>query len=238
MSAHFQFKQFSVIQDKCAMKVGTDGVLLGAWISPNEEPQKILDVGTGSGVISLMLAQRFPNSQIEALEIDGDAYEQAVSNFENAPWADRLFCYHASFQEYFQEVDDEKYDLIISNPPFYLSTQKTEDSQRNQARFDDSLPFEHLFYGASKLLAEEGIFTLIIPFEREKEALEIATQMHLKPAKITRVKGTESAPVKRSLLQFQFNTRGTDISDLILEKERHVYTEEYQQLVKEFYLKL
>jgi len=119
MSSPFKFKQFAVEQDQCAMKIGTDGVVLGAWVLPKlkYEPRNILDVGTGTGVISLMLAQRFASSEVEAIEIDEKAYEQAVSNFENSPWGDRMFGYHASFQEYFEEVNDEKYDLIVSNPP-------------------------------------------------------------------------------------------------------------------------
>lgn len=240
MSKPFQFKEFSVAQNQCAMKIGTDGVLLGAWANPKIPPANVLDVGTGTGVIALMLAQRYPSTQIEALEIDEGAFEQAVANFENAPWGDRLFCYHASFQEYFQEVDDETYDLIISNPPFFNPTQKSDNPQRNTARFEDALPFEHLLYGASKLLADQGTFALIIPFDQEATVLQIASQMHLHPVKITHVKGHETAPVKRSLLELQFTVpeNGCHTNKLIIEKERHSYTEAYTQLVKDFYLKM
>ncbi len=238
MSAPFQFKQFSVKQDQCAMKVGTDGVLLGAWIQYKGIPDTILDVGSGTGVISLMLAQRYSNSEIEAIEIDQNAYQQAVDNFENAPWADRLFCFHASFQEYFQEVEDLTYDLIISNPPFFSSSQKSNDESRNIARFEEALPFEHLFYGASKLLNDQGNFALIIPFDKEKQAIEIAERMHLHPQRITRVKGKSESPIKRSLMQFGFEKKAVDISELVIEISRHKYTAEYIDLVKDFYLKL
>jgi len=238
MSVPFQFKQFTVEQDQCAMKIGTDGVVLGAWVLPEYEPRNILDIGTGTGVISLMLAQRFGSSEIEAIEIDEKAYEQATTNFENSPWGDRLFVYHASFQEYFQEVEDEKYDLIISNPPYYSPTQKSGNTSRDIARFEDALPFEHLLHGASKLLEDDGVFALIIPHEKEEQLIEIAEQMHLLPQKITRVKGNANSPVKRSLIQFQFNVVDRVIDELILEKERHLYTTAYTELVKDFYLKL
>ena len=117
MSQAFQFKQFSLNQDKCAMKVGTDGVILGAWTRVNPHTISILDLGAGTGLLSLMMAQRC-DAAIEAIEIDGDAYEQCAENFENSPWGDRLFCYHASLLEFALEVDD-KFDLIICNPPFY-----------------------------------------------------------------------------------------------------------------------
>ena len=113
----FKFKEFSVLQDRCAMKIGTDGVLLGSWVTVDDNIQSILDIGTGTGVIALMLAQRSQAGIVDALEIDTDAYEQAVENFENSIWADRLFCYHASFQEFFAEIE-EQYDLIVSNPPY------------------------------------------------------------------------------------------------------------------------
>jgi len=238
MSKPFQFKEFLVKQDQCAMKVGTDGVLLGAWVETPMAPLEILDVGTGTGVIGLMLAQRFVSSEIEAIEIDQNAYEQAVENFENSSWADRLFCYHASFQEYFQEVDDQLYDLIISNPPYFSPTQKSDNNARNTARFEDALPFEHLFYGASKLLSDQGSFAIVIPFAKEALVIEIAQQMHLHPSRITRVKGNLESDIKRSLLQFGFGQADVQMSELVIEVSRHNYTQEYRDLVKDFYLKM
>ncbi len=119
MSKPFKFKLFSVHQDQCAMKIGTDGVLLGAWTSIDKRPFAILDIGSGTGLIALMMAQRSDADMIDAIEIDGDAYEQSVENFESSPWADRLYCYHAGLDEFVDELD-EKYDLIISNPPFIV----------------------------------------------------------------------------------------------------------------------
>ena len=118
MSTPFKFKEFTVSQDQCAMKIGTDGVLLGAWTSIAHLPNTILDIGSGTGILALMLAQRSTAETIDALEIDENAHAQSVENFEASPWGDRLFCYHAAFLEYVSGIDEE-YDLIISNPPFY-----------------------------------------------------------------------------------------------------------------------
>lgn len=127
MPMAFQFKQFCVKQDQCAMKVGTDGVLLGAWTPLKTNPFSVLDIGAGTGLLSLMLAQRSFAEQIDALEIDESAYEQCVENFENSKWNDRLFCYHAAFDEFVAEMEsEEQYDLIVSNPPFYTTSYKSE----------------------------------------------------------------------------------------------------------------
>ncbi|MFZ2429820.1 MAG: methyltransferase, partial [Lutibacter sp.] len=125
----FQFKQFNIQQDKTAMKVGTDGVLLGAWANLDFNPNSILDIGAGTGLIALMMAQRSDSETIDAIELNDAAYEQTVENFENSDWGDRLFCYHASLDEFTDEID-EKYDFIISNPPFYTSTYKALSKER------------------------------------------------------------------------------------------------------------
>ena len=132
------------------MKVGTDGVLLGAWAPIIQQPYSILDIGTGTGIIALMLAQRSNAAQIDALEIDEKTYEQATDNFENSPWNDRLFCFHAGLDEFMEEPEDE-YDLIVSNPPFYAEDYKTNDYQRDLARFQDAMPFEDLIDAAALL---------------------------------------------------------------------------------------
>lgn len=234
----FNFKQFSVEQNRCAMKIGTDGVLLGAWTPIPSNTFSVLDIGTGTGIIALMLAQRSNAEQIDAVEIDEDAYEQATENFENSPWSDRLFCFHAGLDELIEEPEDE-YDLIISNPPFYTENYKTEDSQRDLARFEDAMPFEMLVEAADLLLSENGIFSVIIPFKEEQSFLDLAKEFELYPMKITRVKGTPTSEIKRSLLAFKrFETKDVEIDDLVIETERHVYTPEYIALTKDFYLKM
>jgi tRNA1Val (adenine37-N6)-methyltransferase len=234
----FQFKQFTVNQDRCAMKIGTDGVLLGAWCPIENNPLSILDVGSGTGILSLMLAQRCNAEQIDAVEIDEDAFEQCVDNFENSPWGDRLFCYHAGLDEFVEEPDEE-YDLILSNPPFYSENYKSDNSQRDLARFQDALPFEDLIEAADLLLSENGIFAVIIPFKEEKKFIDLCAEVELFPIKVTRVKGTPTTEIKRSLLAFKRYELSTLTSDeLIVETSRHEYTLEYIELTKAFYLKM
>ena len=234
----FQFKQFSVEQDRCAMKIGTDGVLLGAWTPIPENAFSVLDVGAGTGIIALMLAQRSTAEQIDALEIDEEAYEQAVENFENSPWSDRLFCFHAGLDEFVEEPEDE-YDLIISNPPFYIEDYKTENEQRDLARFADAMPFEDLVEAADLLLSENGIFSAIIPYKEEEKFIALTKDFDLFPIKITRVKGTPTSEIKRSLLAFSRNiSENFPVDELVIETSRHIYTEEYIALTKDFYLKM
>lgn len=232
----FSFKQFHIEQDRCAMKVGTDGVLLGAWTPLSNNPYNILDVGAGTGLIALMLAQRSFAEQIDALEIDEEAYEQATDNFENSPWNDRLFCFHAGLDEFVEEPEDE-YDLIVSNPPFYSEDYKTEDEQRDLARFTDAMPFEDLIEAADLLLSENGIFSVIIPYKEEARFLAIAKENELYPFKMTRVKGTPTTEIKRSLLAFNRIEQTPIVDELIIETARHQYTPEYIELTKDFYLK-
>ncbi|WP_051227933.1 tRNA1(Val) (adenine(37)-N6)-methyltransferase [Gillisia sp. JM1] len=221
------------------MKIGTDAVLLGAWTPISSEVNSILDIGTGTGIIALMLAQRSFAETLDALEIDEDAYEQAVDNFENSPWGDRLFCYHAAFDEFIEEMKDEKYDLIVSNPPFFPTTSTSEiATSRETARSQASLPFEELLHGVSLLLSENGTFSLVVPKEEESTILEIAASNKLYPNKITEVKGTKTAKVKRSLITFQFLQKEIERDILILEESRHIYTPEYKKMVAPFYLKL
>ena len=233
----FIFKKFSVSQDKSAMKIGTDGVLLGAWTSIKQNPFSVLDIGAGTGIISLMLAQRCHAELIDAIEVDDITYEQCIENFENSPWNDRLFCYHASLQEFVEEIDDE-YDLIVSNPPFYSDEYKSGNIQRDMARFQDALPFKHLLESVSKLLSETGIFSVIIPYKEEDKFISIASHINLFLNRILRVKGYPTSEVKRSLLEFSFTKSSVQIDELIIETERHQYTKDYIDLTKDFYLKM
>ena len=233
----FKFKHFEVNQDRTAMKIGTDGVLLGAWTNLDHHPFSILDIGAGTGVIALMLAQRSNAEVIDALEIDENAYEQCVENFENSSWGDRLFCYHASLEEFADEIEDT-YDVIVSNPPFYSEDYKTEDSKRNQARFEDAMPFDHLLESVSRLLSETGKFVVIIPFKEEEAFIKLASVFNLYSNRILRVKGNLNSEIKRSLLEFSFSESEIIVDDLIIETERHLYTQEYVNLTQDFYLKM
>ena len=233
----FTFKQFQVNQDRCAMKIGTDGVLLGAWTPLINNPFNVLDIGAGTGILSLMLAQRSNAEQIDAIEIDEDAYEQCVENFEASPWGDKLFCFHAGLDEFVDEPEDE-FDLIISNPPFYTDDYKSDNTSRDLARFEDALPFEELIEAAALLLSDNGIFSVIIPFKEEERFVSLCKELDLFPLKITRVKGTPTSEIKRSLLAFCRMEQTPLIDELVIEISRHNYTSEYIELTKEFYLKM
>jgi len=233
----FKFKQFVVNQDRCAMKIGTDSVLLGSWACVNNCPISILDIGAGTGVLSLMLAQRSQAQVIDALEIDNEAYEQCVENFEASIWSDRLFCYHASLEEFTEEIVD-KYELIISNPPFYSEDYKSNNSKRDLARFTDAMPFNHLLFNVNKLLSENGMFCVIIPFKEETNFIALAKNFNLYLNSVLRVKGNPTSQFKRSLLTFSYEKTVLEQDILIIETSRHQFTEKYINLTKEFYLKM
>lgn len=220
------------------MKVGTDSVLLGAWCPIENNPKYILDIGAGTGILALMLAQRTNAEQIDAIEIDEDAYEQCVENFENSPWNDLLFCFHADVEEFLDEPEDE-YDLIISNPPFYSEDFKSNNEQRDLARFTDALPFDTLIETAALLLSENGIFAVIIPFKEEVNFIELCANYDLFPIKATRVRGNPKSEIKRSLLAFKrYELSVLEADELVIEINRHKYTPEYIELTADFYLKM
>jgi tRNA1Val (adenine37-N6)-methyltransferase len=236
----FRFKEFSVNHAKSAMKVGTDAVLLGAWTSVDKSVNSILDIGSGTGVLALQLAQRSNAATIDAVEIDPDAFEECVDNFENSPWGDRLYCYHACFSEFYSEMD-EVYDLIISNPPYFSEhpTFETRSSAREQARFQAHLTFEDLLKGVSILLSKDGIFSVIVPFSEHQKLISIASAYQLYPWRILNVKGSPTSPIKRSLLQFKRNkTEQMATEELTIEYSRHEYTKDYINLVQDFYLNM
>lgn len=233
----FQFKEFTVQQDRCAMKVGTDGVLLGAWTAISKDVNSILDIGSGTGLIALQLAQRSGAEVIDAIEIEADAFEQTVDNFENSEWADRLYCYHISLQEFVDEID-EKYDLIVSNPPFYNDTFKKLNEKRALARHTNKLTFEDLLLGIKKILSDQGTANVIIPFKEEPKFLEVAKHNHLFPSKISRYSGHKDAELKRSLIELNHKKSNPIEESFFLEHSRHEYSEHYKNLVKKFYLKL
>ena len=228
---YFQFKQFIVYHDQCAMKVGTDGVLLGGW-TEHRDADFILDIGTGSGLIALMLAQR-SNAQIDAIDIDENAYKQAESNFKNSPFANQLKVHLSSLQDF---QSGNQYDLIVSNPPFFSASLKSPDSQRNKARHNDSLSSEELFINTRRLLSFNGRFCIIIPFDRNESISRIADQNQFFLTKKTVVLPTPDSNPKRVLLEYSLQESPCTRNQIIIETSRHQYSEEFFQLTKDYYL--
>lgn len=211
-------------------------MLLGSWTPLENNPYNILDIGSGTGIIALMLAQRSYAETIDAIEIDENSYEECVENFENSPWNNRLFCFHASWNEFLEDDEIEKYDLIVSNPPFYTEDLPQDISAKHLAKFEASLPFESLIIGVAKILSSTGVFTVIIPFKELEKILNFAQENQLFPFKITHVKGNENAVFKRSLIAFSKIQKDCFTDELTLEIERHQYTEAYKNLTNDFYL--
>ena len=232
----FKFKQFNIAHDRCAMKVGTDAVILGAWAAINHLPKSILDIGTGSGILSLMLAQRSNANLIDAFEIDSDAFEQCVTNFEASPWPDRLFCYHYSLSDFTTEIQT-KYELVISNPPFYKTYCKGVCKSRKLARFEGAMPFDELLSSVKILMAENGVFCTVIPYDMEEKFTEIARKNSIYCNKILRVRGQKNSTIKRSFALFSFKKKVPKINEMFIEEQRHIYSKDYIQMTKEFYLK-
>ena len=232
----FRFKQFMIQQEHAAMKVGTDGVLLGAWTSVPESGSRILDVGTGTGLIALMLAQRTKNAKVDALEIDPASASQARENFRNSPWSERLHCIRIAFQDYASRCT-APYDLIVCNPPFFTASTKTPSRGRTLARHDTSLSLEELFKGCISLMKQSTILSLVLPVQKEEQVLALIYKNHLSCSRLTRVIPSPGKPAKRLLLEIS-STSGNPIqNNLTIEAgKRHNYTEAYLNLVKEFYL--
>lgn len=231
---YFKFKQFTIWHDRCAMKVGTDGVLLGAWAEPGNA-KSILDVGTGTGLIALMLAQR-TNVDIDAVEINEAAFLQATENINASPWKERVKIFHNDFQNYSKSTE-EKYDLIVSNPPYFKNSLRSLDEDKNAARHSHLLTVEELFFGIKKLLSLNGRFCLVYPFEEFEGVIEIGRYHQLHISKITVVHPNLSLPPKRVLLEFSKTESNVTHGSIAIEKQkRHDYTKEYIELTKDFYL--
>ena len=257
----FKFKQFTIHQDRTAMKVGTDGVLLGAWAPIVPTANKLLDIGTGTGLIALMLAQRLTQCtmhnakckidaeksnlwrenhelKIDAIDIDQSSIEQATENIKNSPFASYITTHHTSLQEH---TATEKYDAIVCNPPYFVASLKCPDASRTQARHTDSLSFDDLLQHSARLLNLEGSLSIILPINEGNQLIELAPKYGLSLTQLVHVHPTPTSEPKRLLMHFiKQNTRNLSIlnSKLTIELARHQYTPEYIALTKNFYLKM
>ncbi len=234
-NTYFKFKKFTINQDKTAMKVGVDGVLLGAWVDV-DNAQNMLDIGTGTGLLSLMLAQK-SSAHIVAVEIDENACNQAKENVLLSKWSERIEIVNTSIQE-FAISSNQKFDLVICNPPYFSASLNSADQQRNIARHDDNLPLDILIASVVKLLVGNGRFSMIYPFDKKNELLNIAKRYKLSPKKILNIKGTEQKKANRLVVELSFGENTCDEKDFVVRNaETNDYTNEYKQLTKEYYLK-
>ncbi len=236
-SKPFLFKKFTIAQDRCTMKVGTDGVLLGAWASA-KGISSVLDIGTGTGVIAIMMAQRSPESIIHGVEIDEEAYKQAKENMQNSPWSARLKAFNLPIQQYAKQADDT-YDLILSNPPFFSGGTFSYKQERNNVRHTVKLPHGDLLIAVRELLKVDGKFCVILPFIEGLRFVELAASYSFYCTKMTQVRPKEDKLVERLLIQFELHQKETEKDELIIQNEgRNEWTEGYIALTGDFYLKM
>ncbi len=231
----FAFKKFSIHQHKSAHKVGTDAVLIGSWVRVSEA-KTILDIGTGTGIIALMMAQK-SDAQIDAIDIEQGSYEQAIENVQHSIWADRIKIFQISLQD-FANKTEKKYDAIITNPPYFVDSSKAPDEERNHARHTDTLTFEELILGAKKLLSDKGMFYIILPTKEAHDFTVLAEKNNFHLVKLLRVKTKSNNDTeKRHIMLFKFTKEVLSEQTLSIENEgRHNYTEEYKQLTGDFYI--
>jgi tRNA1Val (adenine37-N6)-methyltransferase len=231
---YFNFKQFTVNQEKSAFKVGTDGVLLGAIADVNGK-KNVLDIGTGTGLISLIVAQRC-DADIIAIEIDNGSFCEAQENVIKSRWSSRIKVINTDLQSYFP--DGEKFDLIISNPPFFTDSLKNPDHRKSAARHNDTLTTSELLKGVERLLEKDGIFQLIMPYVEGNILIAEAPQYGLFCNSILKIRPLPTSEIRRLILTFSRNQIKQVERFLTIENgKRHEFTEEYINLIKEFYLK-
>ena len=226
----FRFKEFSVIQDRSAMKVGTDAMLLGSFIESNQKGN-CLEIGTGTGVISLMIAQRSPEIKITALDIDFESIEEAIQNFTNSPWKDRIEGVLGDFLDF---STTEKFDLIVSNPPYFENGLLNESKRKASTRHEASLPLIHLFEKSMNLLTEKGVFVLIIPAQSAQKWIDNTLKISLFCFKEITIFGKPNLP-KRSILFFSKEYLELIKEELIIRNSDNTYTEEYKKLTIDFH---
>ena len=232
---YFQFRQFVVHQQRCAMKVGTDGTLLGAWAAAPSGQCRILDIGTGTGLIALMMAQRYPEAEVTGIDIDEDAVAQADENVRLSPFSERVRIYR---QDIVNFTDIIGFDAIVSNPPYFVDSLACPDDQRTIARHAVSLTYEQLMHQAYRLLKDEGSFSVVVPSDCRAKIEAAACLEGFFTTRVCLIKTTPRKQPKRQLIEFQKHpVSELDISEGVIEVSPNVRSEWYQQLTKEFYIK-
>ena len=231
---YFQFKKFTIVQDGCAMKVGTDGCLLGGWFDCSQS-KRILDVGSGSGLIAIMAAQRC-NADIIGVEIDSDAAIQATENVKNSPWNDRIKIINEDLLNFSCE---ECFDTIVSNPPYFVNSLKCDNTARTTARHNDTLNNCDFFTKCKKLLTSHGKVSIIIPRDLAPDWQRVAEENGFAASRITYIKTTPTKAAKRVLMEFSLCKDCNRIENtLVLENSRGVYSDEAKAILRDFYLRI
>jgi tRNA1Val (adenine37-N6)-methyltransferase len=236
-SDFFRFKQFTVFHDRSTMKVGTDGVLLGAWCKLNDA-KNILDIGTGSGLIALMLAQRSNvHTHIDAVEIESHNAEQAIENVQQSPWREKIIVHQLPVQEFFPE---KKYELIVSNPPYFKNSYQPPDKKRTTARHTVTLTFTELLSAAKRLLATDGKFNVVLPHQEAIEFIQLAETSGLFCTRQGNFRTREKKPIERLLLEFSTTPAYTEEEEILLylDVTGEEWSDHYKQLTRDFYLKI
>ena len=234
---YFKFKQFTIFHDKCAMKVGTDGVLLGSWAGKGLKPKRILDIGAGSGLIALMLAQRFPTAEIEAIEIEKNCAQQCEENVATSPFKKRSKTINTSIQNFATESQD-KFALLVSNPPFFIDSFISENDERNIARHNDTLRQHEILQAITELSHHKSVFAIILPVKEGDLFIIKAREYPWYLNNQVYIKGGPDSKEKRVLLEFTKSENVLVKSQLVIEVTRGNYTKEFTALVKGFYLHL
>jgi tRNA1Val (adenine37-N6)-methyltransferase len=233
-NSFFRFKQFTINQDKCAFKVGTDGVLLGACANVTGM-KRILDIGTGTGLIALMLAQRC-DAEIIAIEPDNDSFVQASQNVRLSKWSSRIRIENCTLQNF--NPDNTSFDLIVSNPPYFIDSLKNPDPAKSNTRHNDSLTHSDILTGARRLLAEEGLLQLIMPYDEGNIFIADAQEHGFYCNSILKIRPMPSSEIRRLIPGFTRKRTKPTENFLTIEKgKRHEFTDEYIRLMKDFYLK-
>lgn len=232
----FRFKQFSLSNRLSAMKVGTDGVLLGGWAQlPSDCPAgSVLDVGCGTGVVALMLAQRYPEATVSCIDINADAVAECAGNILASPFSERV---EVSQADFLTQASDSAYDLIVTNPPFFTERLHSPDADRATARHDDMLPLRSLLSVSAGLLRSGGMFAMVFPAMRDEEVLLESSLAGLHPVRRCHVYTRAGKPARRTLWQFSTTPTGPCIeTDLIIANPDSTFTTDYISLLKDFYL--
>lgn len=230
----FQFKQFQVDQSGCAMKINTDGVLLGALVT-SASAKTVLDIGAGTGVIAMMIAQRFPDAVIDAVEIDGAAAETAGKNFQGSPFANRLNMYATGFEQYFYSHPERKYDLILSNPPFYINALEAATDKKNLAKHTDRFFFDALVTSAAKQLTNDGEFWLVLPIPTAQLVKQLASQYQLFIKHVVTLHSFADSDAHREIIAFCLSETKTITQRFVIYDAPKVYSEQYRQALKDFF---